>query len=64
MNRLPCASTATRSGLVNCALRAGPPSPDQPGELPVPATVDDDILLGGGNTGREQQADQKMEIFS
>src|SRR5437764_459576 len=26
-------------GLVNWALRAGPPSPDQPGEVPVPATV-------------------------
>ena len=38
MYRLPAASTATPWGPFNCALAAGPPSPEYPVD-PFPATV-------------------------
>src|SRR5262249_57417908 len=38
LKRFPALSTATALGPVNCALMAGPPSPEDPGE-PLPASV-------------------------
>src|ERR1017187_950223 len=64
MYRLPVESAFTPWGLANCALVAGPPSPEKPGD-PVPATL---VIVPSGATLRmrwfQQSAMYKLPALS